>query len=71
MDYWVAVTPTTSSTSPQQKWRDEVNFWSPSDYYTFHGTLGAPFFFKLKAPRNAMGGFGHIASFSRLPDWLT
>lgn len=23
----------------------------------FHGTPGAPFFFKLKAPRNAIGGF--------------
>lgn len=47
-----------------------VNFWSPSDYYAFHGTPGAPFFFKLKAPRNAIGGFGYVASFSRLPDWL-
>jgi putative restriction endonuclease len=50
--------------------REEVNFWSPSDYYAFHGTPGAPFFFKLKSPRNAIGGFGYVASFSRLPEWL-
>jgi putative restriction endonuclease len=50
--------------------REEVNFWSPSDYYAFHGTPGAPFFFKLKAPRNAIGGFGYVASFTRLPEWL-
>ena len=54
----------------QQPRREEVNFWSPSDYYAFHGTPGAPFFFKLKAPRNAIGGFGYVASFSRLPEWL-
>lgn len=33
----------------QQPQREEVNFWSPSDYYTFHGTPGGPFFFKLKS----------------------
>ena len=30
----------------------------------------SPFFFKLKAPHNAIGGFGFVARFSRLPDWL-
>jgi putative restriction endonuclease len=71
MDGWVAVTHNDwFDFLAQQRQREEVNFWSPSDYYTFHGTRGAPFFFKLKAPRNAIGGFGHIASFSRLPDWL-
>jgi putative restriction endonuclease len=49
---------------------EEVNFWTPSDYYAFHGLPGAPFFFRLKSPRNAIGGFGYVASFSRLPDWL-
>jgi putative restriction endonuclease len=71
MDGWVAVTHNDwFDFLAQRRQREEVNFWSPSDYYTFHGTPGAPFFFKLKAPRNAIGGFGHIASFSRLPDWL-
>jgi putative restriction endonuclease len=54
----------------RRRHRDEVNFWTPSDYYAFRGTPGAPFFFKLKTPRNAIGGFGYVASFSRLPDWL-
>jgi putative restriction endonuclease len=71
MDGWVAVTHSDwFDYLALERRREEVNFWSPSDYYVFHGTPGAPFFFKLKAPRNAIGGFGHVASFSRLPDWL-
>jgi putative restriction endonuclease len=31
---------------------------------------GSPFFFKLKAPRHAIAGFGFFAHFSVLPDWL-
>ena len=49
---------------------NSVSGSATSLYYAFHGTPGAPFFFKLKAPRNAIGGFGYVASFSRLPDWL-
>ena len=49
---------------------DEVNFWSPSDYYSFRGEPGSPFFFKLKAPHNAIGGFGIFARFDKLPEWL-
>src|SRR3954471_2658792 len=30
---------------------------------------GEPFFFKLKAPYNAIGGFGLFARFARLPVW--
>lgn len=71
MDGWIAVTHSDwFDFLARRRHREEVNFWSPSDYYTFRGTPGAPFFFKLKAPRNAIGGFGHVASFSRLPDWL-
>ena len=71
MEGWVAVTHSDwFDFLAQQRTREEVNFWSPSDYYAFHGTPGAPFFFKLKAPRNAIGGFGYVASFSRLPEWL-
>jgi putative restriction endonuclease len=71
MHGWVAVTHTDwFDFLAARRQREEVNFWSPSDYHTFHGTPGAPFFFKLKAPRNAIGGFGHVAGFSRLPDWL-
>jgi putative restriction endonuclease len=71
MEGWVAVTHSDwFDFLAQQPRREEVNFWSPSDYYAFHGTPGAPFFFKLKAPRNAIGGFGYVASFTRLPEWL-
>jgi putative restriction endonuclease len=49
---------------------DEVNFWNPSDYYSFRGEPGSPFFFRLKAPRNAIGGFGIFARFDKLPEWL-
>lgn len=55
----------------QRKGRwEEVNFWNPSDYYAFHGEPGSPFFFRLKAPRNAIGGFGLVSGFARLPEWL-
>ncbi len=49
---------------------EEVNFWSPSDYYRFRGAPGSPFFFRLKSPRNVIGGFGIVSRFDRLPEWL-
>lgn len=49
---------------------DEVNFWRPSAHHSFNGVAGSPFLFKLKAPHNAIGGFGLVATFSRLPEWL-
>jgi len=50
---------------------DEVNFWQPSGKTTFHTTEpGTPVFFKLKAPHNAIGGFGFFARASVLPAWL-
>lgn len=55
--------------SKNREW-EEVNFWSPFDYYSFRGTVGSPFFFRLLAPRNAIGGFGIVTSFSKLPEWL-
>jgi putative restriction endonuclease len=53
----------------RSRW-DEVNFWNPSDYYAFRGEPGSPFFFRLKSPRNAIGGFGFVSRFARLPEWL-
>lgn len=41
---------------------DEVNFWQPSAH-GFGAPPGTPFFFKLKAPRNAIGGFGIFARY--------
>jgi putative restriction endonuclease len=57
---------------------EEVNFWTPSDYFAFHGAVGAPFLFKLKAarkrnsrlPHNVIAGFGIVSRFAKLEDWL-
>ena len=54
----------------QRRFWDEVNFWRPSAHHGFNGPAGSPFFFKLKAPHNAIGGFGLVSRFSRLPEWL-
>lgn len=49
---------------------DEVNFWRPSAHRHFRAERFSPFFFKLKAPHNAICGFGFFASYSALPIWL-
>jgi putative restriction endonuclease len=41
---------------------DEVNFWQPSAH-GFNAPPGTPFFFKLKSPHNAIGGFGVFARY--------
>jgi putative restriction endonuclease len=48
----------------------EVNFWTPSDRRSFSAPEFSPFFFKLKAPHNAIAGFGYFARWATLPDWL-
>ncbi len=48
----------------------EVNFWTPSTHFSFRADEFSPFFFKLKAPYNAICGFGYFANYSPLPDWL-
>ena len=47
----------------------DANFWRPSAR-RFKLAVGTPFLFKLKAPHNAVAGFGFFAGFSILPDWL-
>jgi len=47
----------------------EVNFWRPGASSFRALTPGEPFFFKLKAPHNAIGGFGLFARFQTLPVW--
>lgn len=47
----------------------EVNFWRPGAGNFLALRPGEPFFFKLKAPYNAIGGFGLFARFARLPVW--
>lgn len=48
---------------------EEVNFWRPGGTNLAAIVPGEPFFFKLKAPRHAIGGFGLFARFARLPVW--
>jgi putative restriction endonuclease len=49
---------------------EEVNFWKPSSTRAFYAEEFSPFIFKLRAPHNAICGFGFFARYSRLPDWL-
>lgn len=49
---------------------EEVNFWRPSAFRQFHAPRFSPFLFKLKAPHNAICGFGFFARYSALPYWL-
>ena len=47
---------------------DDVNFWKPGSEMSFRALdPGEPLFFKLKAPRNVIAGFGYFALFSKLP----
>lgn len=46
---------------------DEVNFWSPTSTKPMKALRpGEPVFFRLKAPANAIGGYGFFAHFSVL-----
>lgn len=47
---------------------DEVNFWQPSGGMNFNAIQpGELFLFRLKAPRNAIGGYGVFSHSSNLP----
>ena len=49
---------------------DEVNFWQPSSQANFRAVPpGAPFFFRLKHPHNAIAGFGYFVRKLLLPAW--
>jgi len=58
---YVATTDFEWFTFLRAKHPDEVNFWQPSGRRFHVLTPGAPLFFKLKAPHNAIGGFGLFA----------
>ncbi len=49
----------------------EVNFWFPSAHRIFRGPIGSPWLFRLKAPVNAIGGFGIVSWSDRLPEYLS
>lgn len=47
---------------------NEVNFWQPSGHAKFGAIVpGELFLFKLKAPRNVIGGYGVLSQASNLP----
>jgi len=48
----------------------EVNFWKPSASRAFRSVEFSPFLFKLRAPHNAICGFGYFARYAQLPIWL-
>jgi putative restriction endonuclease len=49
---------------------EEVNFWTPSSFFTFRAQPGTPFLFKLKAPHSAVAGYGLFQRYDPLPEWL-
>lgn len=53
-----------------QQGLEETNFWKPSATRAFHADAFSPFIFKLRAPHNAICGFGFFARYSRLLVWL-
>jgi putative restriction endonuclease len=50
-----------------QRGLDEVNFWQPGERSFGAIREGERFAFRLKSPRNRIGGFGTLAQVSRLP----
>ncbi|MGD9548131.1 MAG: HNH endonuclease [Candidatus Krumholzibacteriia bacterium] len=47
---------------------DEVNFWAPSGKASLNTVSRySPFFFKLKSPYNAIGGFGFLGPVTTVP----
>jgi putative restriction endonuclease len=47
---------------------DEVNFWQPSGHANFGAIAeGELFLFKLKSPRNVIGGFGVLSQSTNMP----
>lgn len=47
----------------------EANFWRPGGRRFIALSPGEPFFFRLKAPVNQIGGFGLFARYASLPVW--
>jgi len=66
----IAVTDTRWYEFLQERQLQEVNFWTPSDRRPVRAEPLSPFLFKLKAPHNAICGFGYFARWASLPDWL-
>ena len=54
----------------EQQALKEVNFWRPSAFRSWKVEHFSPFLFKLKAPHNAICGFGFFSGYSAIPTWL-
>lgn len=71
MDGFVAVTdPGWYERLSRDPGPKDANFWRPSAKVPRRMAIGTPFLFKLRAPQNAIAGFGYFAGFTVLPDWL-
>ena len=66
---WVANTdPDWFNSLSAQPGIDEINFWQPSGSLAFGAIQpGELFFFRLKSPRNAIGGYGVFSHSSNIP----
>lgn len=52
----------------RQQGVDEINFWQPNGAQNFRAIQpGELFLFRLKAPRNAIAGFGVFSQAANLP----
>jgi hypothetical protein len=51
----------------EQEGLDEVNVWTPSAHFAFHGDVGAQFFFKLTGAwgDHKICGFAYFARYAR------
>lgn len=68
MKFYIGVTDNNWFDLLQELNPEDINFWQPSGRNAFRVIdYGSPFLFKLKAPRNAIGGVGFFTSHSLLP----
>ena len=68
MTLYLGVTDNDWYTFLRQRENEDINFWKPGGKASFKAIqTGAPFLFKLKAPKNAIAGLGFFSSYSSLP----
>ncbi|WP_345257290.1 HNH endonuclease [Flaviaesturariibacter amylovorans] len=68
MKYYLGVTDNSWFDFLSRRNPEDINFWQPSGNSVFKALQqGAPFFFKLKRPRNHIGGVGFFSSHTTLP----
>jgi putative restriction endonuclease len=68
MKFYIGVTDNEWYNFLSTQEREDINFWQPGGKSNFKIiNQGAPFFFKLKSPINAIGGLGFFSSHTFLP----